>query len=79
MLIRACVIRVVDAGAESIVVAVNVDDIFAMRLKSRCDKPCEDLDQFVPINNLGSCGGTQLPMFSGRGCRDVNNTTAHTS
>ena len=24
-----------------------------MGLKSRCDKFCEDLNQFVPINNLG--------------------------
>lgn len=49
----ACVMRLVEAGAVSIVVVVHVDDIFAMGLKSRCDKFCEDLNQFVPINNLG--------------------------
>ena len=40
-------------GAVSIVVVVHVDDIIAMGLKSRCDKFCEDLNQFVPISNLG--------------------------
>ena len=33
-----CVIRLIEKGAVSIVVVVHVDDIFAMRLKSKCDK-----------------------------------------
>ena len=49
----ACVMRLVEEGAVSIVVVVHVDDLFAIGLKSRCDKFCEDLNQFVPINNLG--------------------------
>ena len=48
----ACVMRLVEAGAVSIVIVAHVD-IFAMGLLSTCDKFCEDLDQFVPINNLG--------------------------
>ena len=46
----ACVLRLVEEGAVSIVVVVHVDDIFAMGLKSRCDKIWEE---YVPINNLG--------------------------
>ena len=49
----ACVMRFMEEGAVSIVVVVHVDDIIAMGLKSRCDKFCEDLNQFVPISNLG--------------------------
>ena len=49
----AFVMRLVEAGAVLIVAVVHVDDMFAMGLKSRCDKFCEDLNQFVPMNNLG--------------------------
>ena len=40
--------RLVEEGAVSIVVVAHVDDMFAMGLKSRCDKFCE---KYVPINN----------------------------
>ena len=33
-------------------VVVHVDNLFAMGRKSRCDKGCEDLNQFSPTNNL---------------------------
>ena len=59
----ACVLRLEEAGAVSIVVVVHVDDKFAMGLKSRCDKFCEDLNPFVPINNLGElrwCAGCRF-------------------
>ena len=49
----ACVLSLVEEAAVSIVVVVHVDDIFAMGLERRFDKFCEDLNQFVPINNLG--------------------------
>ena len=45
--------RLIEEGRVPIVVVVHVDDISAMGLKSRCGKFCEDLNQFVPINNLG--------------------------
>ena len=32
---------------------MHVDDIFAVRLKARCDQFCEDLNRLVLINNLG--------------------------
>ena len=35
---------------------MHVDDIFAVRSKSRCDQFCEDLNRLVPINNLGELG-----------------------
>ena len=49
----ACVTRLVEEGAVSVVVVVHVDYNFAMRLKSRCDTFCEELNQCVLINNLG--------------------------
>ena len=59
----ACVTRLVEAGGDSIVVVVHVDVIVAMGLKSGCDKLWPDLNQFVPINNLGELrwyGGCRL-------------------
>ena len=73
----ACVVRLVGAGAVSIAVVVHVDDIFSMGLKSRCDQFCEDLNQVVPINNLGVlrwCAG--VPILSRLGCRGIGDITA---
>ena len=60
----AGVMRLVEAGAVSIVVVVRVDDIFAMGHKNRCDKVCDDLNQFVPINNMGELGWYAGRQFS---------------
>ena len=49
----ACVLRLIEDGAVSIIAVVHVDDIFAAGLKSRCDRFCEDLNELVPINNIG--------------------------
>ena len=49
----ACVLRLIESGSVSIVTVVHVDDIFAVGLKARCDRFCEDLNRLVPINNLG--------------------------
>lgn len=51
----SCLMRLVEARAVSIDVA-QVDYISAMGLKSRRDKLCEELNQFV----WGCCGGTQV-------------------
>ena len=67
----ACVMRLVEEGAVSIVVEMHIDDIFAMGLKSRCDKFCKDLNQFVPINNL-----EQLRWYAG--CRFTRGRDAGT-
>ena len=48
----SCDMRLVEAGTVPIVAVVHVHDIFAMGLKSRCYTICEDVHQFVPINNL---------------------------
>lgn len=52
-----CVMRLVEVGAVSTVVVaevVHVDHIFTTGFESMfCDKFCEGLNQFVPINNLG--------------------------
>ena len=48
----ACVLRLVEPGSVSIVTVVHVDDVFAVRLKTRCDQFSEDLDRLDPINNL---------------------------
>ena len=49
----ACVMRLIESGSVSIVTAVNVDDIFAVEVKSRCDQFCENLNRLVPVNTLG--------------------------
>ena len=49
----ACVMRLVEAAANSMVVVARVDYIIAVGLKSRRDQCFEYLNQFVPINNLG--------------------------
>ena len=48
----ACVMRLVEMEAVSVVVEVHADGIVAMGLKNRRDKFCEDLNQFLSINNL---------------------------
>ena len=48
-----CVMRSSKAGAVSIMVIMHVDDIFAVGFNSWCEKFCGNLNQFVPINNLG--------------------------
>ena len=37
----------------AIIAAVHVDDIFAVRLKNRCDVFRDELNQMVPVKNLG--------------------------
>ena len=41
---EACVVRLVEEGAVSVVVVVHVDNFYAMGLKCRSDKVCEDLN-----------------------------------
>ena len=62
-----CVMCLAEAGDVSIVVVVHVNDIVSMGLKSRCDKFCEDLNEFAPINNLGELRWYAGYRFS-RGC-----------
>ena len=49
----ACVIRLVEDGVVSMVIVVHVDDIFSIDRKRRCDQFGRDIDQYVPITNLG--------------------------
>ena len=49
----ACVLRLIESGALSIVAVVRLNDIFAVRLEARCDQFFQDLNRLVPINNLG--------------------------
>ena len=44
--------RLIESGSVSIV-TVNVDDIFAVGVKSRCNQFCEDRNRLVRVNNLG--------------------------
>ena len=49
----ACVMRLVEDGVVSMVVVVQVDDIVSIGRKSRCDHFGRDLNQNIPITNLG--------------------------
>ena len=49
----AYVMRLIEYNVVVMVVAVHVDDIFSIELKSRCDKFGADLNRYVPITNLG--------------------------
>ena len=49
----ACVFRLVEEGRIAIIAVVHVDDIFAVGLKSRCDLFRDELNQMVPVKNLG--------------------------
>ena len=63
----ACVMRLMEKGAIAMVVVVHVDDIFSIGLKSRCEKFGRDLDECVPISNLG-----ELRLYAGiRFSRDL--------
>ena len=48
-----CVFRLVEEGHVAIIAAVHADDIFAVRLKSRCDLFRDELNRMVPVKNLG--------------------------
>ena len=45
--------RLMEDGRVSIAVVVHVDGIFAVGRKTRCDQFGKDLNQYVPITNLG--------------------------
>jgi len=62
----ACVMRLVEDGKVTMVVLVHVDDIFSLGRKSRCDQFGKDLNQYVPITNLG-----ELRLYAG--CRFSRN------
>ena len=44
----------IESGSVSILAAVHVGDIFAVRCKSKCDQFCEDLNRLVSINNFNA-------------------------
>ena len=46
----ACVMCLIELGLVSRLTVVDVDDIFAVGVKSRCDQFCEDLNRLVPVN-----------------------------
>ena len=63
--------RLVEDGVVSMVVVVDVDDIFYIGRKSRCDQFGRDLNQYVPITNLG-----ELRLYAGcRFFRDFDSGT----
>ena len=69
----ACVMRLLEKGAVSIEVVVHVSDVFMIT----CDKICWDLNQFVPINNLGELSWyAGCRFFTRPGCRIVDDITA---
>ena len=49
----ACVMRLIEHDVVVMILVVQVDDIFSIGLKSRCDKFDVDLNRYVPITNLG--------------------------
>ena len=57
----ACVFRLVEEGRVAIIAVVHVDEIFAVRLKSRCDVFRDDLNRTVLVKNLG-----ELRWYGGR-------------
>ena len=64
---NACVMSLMKNGAIAIVVVVHVDVIFSIRLKSRREKFGRDLNEYVPISNLG-----ELRLYAGfRVSRDL--------
>ena len=48
-----CVFRLIEDGGMAITAVVHVDDIFAVGQKERCDRLCVDLNQAIPVKNLG--------------------------
>ena len=62
----ACVFRLVEEGRVAIIAVVHVDDTFAVGLKSRCDAFRDELNQMVPVKNLGELrwyGGCHYTRF----------------
>ena len=54
----------------AITAVVHVDDIFAVGQKERCDRLCVDLNQTIPVKNLGDWkryGGCRYPRDCKRG------------
>ena len=49
----ASVFRLMDEGKVVMTIVVHVDGIFAVGEKARCDLFGRDLDQMVPVQNLG--------------------------
>ena len=49
----ACVFRLIEGGRVAITAVVHVDDIFAVVQKEGCDRLCVDLNQTIPVKNLG--------------------------
>ena len=56
----ACVFRLMEAGRVVMTIVVHVDDVFAVEKKARCDQFSRDLNQMVPVKNLG-----ELRWYSG--------------
>ena len=48
-----CVFRLIEDERAAITAVVHVDDIFAVGHKKRCDRLCVDLNQTIPVKNLG--------------------------
>ena len=49
----ACVFRLAEEGRVAISAVMDVDDIFEVGLKSRCDVVRDELNRMVPVKNLG--------------------------
>ena len=59
-----------DHGCVAITAVVHVDDIFAVGQKERYDRLCVDLNQTIPVKNLGDLkwyGGCRYPRDRKRG------------
>jgi len=48
-----CVFRLIEDGRVAITAVVHVDDIFSVGRKERCDRFCMDLNEMIPVKNLG--------------------------
>ena len=48
-----CVFRLIESRRVAITAIVHVDDIFAVGQKGRCERLCVDLNQTIPVKNLG--------------------------
>ena len=66
-----CVFNLIeDHGRVAITAVVHIDDIFAVGQKERCDRLCVDLNQTIPVKNLGDLkwyGGCRYPRDCKRG------------
>ena len=60
----------------AITAVANVDDIFAVGRKERCDRLCTDLNRAIPVKNGRADAGTQhlkgrtLPMIGWQAPRE---------